>query len=145
MNEESDGPPKNLEEVLKYLLDLAWKGDFTPSFIGMMIIVPQGGIPPSPHKAARGDSTETEIEVHRIDDRITLVTELPGMSRENIQVLFRGDRVFIWAHDQERQYRADQLVPPAVKDSVEIRFRHGVLEVSYLAEEPACPNAPPSE
>lgn len=145
MNEKpDDGFPGNLEEVMKHLWELAGKGEFRPSLIGMMVIVPGEGIPPSPRQAARGDSTEPDIEVHRIGNRVTLVTELPGMSRENIQVLFRGDRVFIWAHDQERQYQAGKTVPPAVTDSVEISFHHGVLEVSYLPEDPECPKAPPS-
>ena len=82
---------------------------------------------------SRGDGTEPEIEVQTFGNCVTLVTELPGMSPENIQVLFRDDRVFIWAKDVERYYRASAKVPPAVKGSVEISCRHGVLEVSYTS------------
>ena len=100
----------------------------------MKIVIPPGsfpGIPPSGGPGGRGNSTEPEIEVHRLGNHVTLVTELPGMSAENVQVLFRDNRVFIWAKDQERQYRTGAEVPPADKKTVEISFRHGVLEVSY--------------
>jgi HSP20 family molecular chaperone IbpA len=96
----------------------------------MKIVI--GGSPDGASPFARGDATEPEIEIYPVGDRIVLSTELPGISPEQIQVLFKEDRVYIWAKDPDRQYRASRKVPPATKESVEISFRHGVLEVSYL-------------
>jgi HSP20 family molecular chaperone IbpA len=134
MSDKTNDATKRIEEMLRELMQQAEEGDGHPIFIGMKIIVPPGsfpGIPPAGGPGSRGNSTEPVIEVHRLGSHVTLVTELPGMSAENVQVLFRDNRVFIWAKDQERQYRTSAEVPPADKKTVEISFRHGVLEVSY--------------
>jgi HSP20 family molecular chaperone IbpA len=117
---------KTLEELIRHLMEM--NGQDRPIIIGMQIIIPPPG-GKSPGTSGRG--TEPEIEVHTFGNRVTLITELPGMSPENIQVLFREDRVYIWARDEERNYRASARVPPAEKESIEISFRHGVLEVTY--------------
>ena len=132
MNENPHDNFKNLEDVLRHIMEMTEQGGMPPIFIGMKIFIPGEGRFPGSGPQARGDSTEPEIEVHKVDDHVKLVTELPGMSPENIHVLFRDDRVFIWARDQERQYRTSAKVPPAQKDSMEIHIRNGILEVSYL-------------
>jgi HSP20 family molecular chaperone IbpA len=125
---------KGLEEVIRKIMELS--GDGRPFVIGMKIII--GGYPRGANPLSRGDATEPEIEIQTIGDRVVLSTELPGISPEQIQVLFREDRVFIWAKDPDRQYSTSRKVPPAKKGSVEISFRHGVLEVSYSpAAEPS--------
>lgn len=125
---ETPHDEKSLEDMIRQIMELS--GDGRPIVIGMKIII--GGCPNGANPLARGDATEPEIEIHSVGDRIVLSTELPGISPEQIQVLFREDRVFIWARDPDRQYRASRKVPPAVKGSIGISFRHGVLEVSYL-------------
>jgi len=119
---------KKFEEMIRKIMQMS--GDGRPIMIGMTIVIggSPGGIPP----LTRGDATEPEIEIHQVGDRIVLSTEFPGISPEQIQVLFREDRVFIWAKDPDRLYRASRKVPPATQGSAEITFRHGVLEVSYL-------------
>ena len=134
MSDKTNDATKRIEEMIRELMQQAEEGDGHPIFIGMKIIVPPGsfpGIPPTGGPGGRGNSTEPVIEIHRLGNHVTLVTELPGMSAENVQVLFRDNRVYIWAKDQERQYRTSAEVPPADKKTVEISFRHGVLEVSY--------------
>jgi HSP20 family molecular chaperone IbpA len=119
---------KSLEDVIRKIMEMSGNG--RPIVIGMKIII--GACPDGANPISRGDATEPEIEIHPVGDRIVLSTELPGISPEQIQVLFREDRVYIWAKDPDRQYRASREVPPAIKGSVEISFRHGLLEVSYL-------------
>ncbi len=130
MSDTPDDTKTSLEDLIRQMMELAGTGQGTPVVIGMQIVVSPGQ-PGRPGPIARGDGTEPEIEVHTFGNRVTLVTELPGMSPENIQVLFRDDRVFIWAKDAERYYRASAKVPRPQKGSVEISCRHGVLEVSY--------------
>jgi HSP20 family molecular chaperone IbpA len=125
---ETPHDEKSLEDMIRKIMELSGNGQ--PIVIGMKIVI--GGFPPGTNPIARGDGTEPEIEIQEVGDRIVLSTELPGISPEQIQVLFREDRVFIWAKDPDRQYRASREVPPAIKGSVEISFRHGVLEISYL-------------
>jgi len=134
MSDKTNDAQKRIEDMIRQLMQQAENGEGQPIFIGMKIVIPPGsfpGIPPAGGPGGRGNSTEPEIEVHRLGNHVTLVTELPGMSVENVKVLFRDNRVFIWAKDQERQYRTGAEVPPADKKTVEISFRHGVLEVSY--------------
>jgi len=134
MSDKTNEANKRIEDLIRQLMQQAENGEGQPIFIGMKIVIPPGsfpGIPPAGGPGGRGNSTEPEIEVHRLGNHVTLVTELPGMSVENVKVLFRDNRVFIWAKDQERQYRTGAEVPPADKKTVEISFRHGVLEVSY--------------
>ena len=130
MSDTPDDTRTSLEDLIRQMMELAGTGQGTPVLIGMQIVISPGQ-PGRPGPIARGDGTEPEIEVHTFGNRVTLVTELPGMSPENIQVLFRDDRVFIWAKDAERYYRASATVPRPLKGSVEINCRHGVLEVSY--------------
>lgn len=132
MTEKPEDAHKTLEEMLRNLMQAAQAGDSRPLFIGMKIVLPPGGDFPTPPQRARGDSTESPIEVHHVGNQVMLVTEMPGMTPENIQVMFRDDRVFIWARDQERHYQGSATVPPAKKGSEEISFRHGVLEVTYI-------------
>jgi HSP20 family molecular chaperone IbpA len=135
MSDYRDDSSRRIEDLIRHIIEQAEQSDGRPIFIGMKIFIPapgnSRGDPPITPLSVRGDSTEPEIEVHRVKDRIMLITELPGMSPENIQVLFRDDRVFIWAKDGERHYRASAEVPPAEKESTEISFRNGVLEVRY--------------
>jgi len=132
MSDTPDNNKTSIEDLIRQMMELAGTRQGAPVIIGMQIIVSPGQ-PGGPGPLSRGDDTEPEIEVHTFGNRVTLVTELPGMAPENIQVLFRDDRVFIWAKDTERYYRASSKVPPAVKGSVEISYRHGVLEVSYTS------------
>ena len=136
MSDNPDNNTTSLEDLIRQMMELAGTQQGAPVIIGMQIIVSPGQ-PGGPGPLARGDGTEPEIEVHTFGNQVTLVTELPGMSPENIQVLFRDDRVFIWAKDAERYYRASAKVPRAMKGSVEISCRHGVLEVSYTPAKPA--------
>jgi HSP20 family molecular chaperone IbpA len=135
MSDYNDDSSRRIDDLVRHIIEQAENSDGKPVFIGMKIFIPGSGNsrgdPPIRPVSVRGNSTEPEIEVHRVRDHIMLVTELPGMSPENIQVLFRDDRVFIWAKDAGRQYRASAEVPPAEKESIEISFRNGVLEVRY--------------
>jgi len=74
---------------------------------------------------------EPPVEVQRVDGEIKLLTEMPGLSPEDVQVIFSGSTIHIQAGDGIRNYETTADVPPALKDSVSVSFRHGVLEVTY--------------
>ncbi len=139
MSDTPHDTPHSIEDVIRRIMELSGAGNGTPVIIGMQIIIPSGGPAGNPGQLVRGDGTEPEIEVHTFGNRVTLVTELPGISPGNIQVLFREDRVFIWAKDGGRHYRVSAKVPPAQKGTVEISCKHGVLEISYAPVTPASP------
>jgi hypothetical protein len=132
MTEHPGEGTKDLEEVLRDLLERAVRGEARPVFVGIQVIIPPPGHGPAP--PVRDGPAEPSIEVQRLGDRVVLAAGLPGVSAGDISVLFRGDRVFIWARDQDRQYRASARVPPAVEGSQDVSYRNGVLEVSYVPE-----------
>lgn len=127
MTERPEDLPNTLEEILRHVMESIQAGDTHPVFIGIQIVMPNGQ-----DITRRGDATEPAIEVHSMGDRIVLATEMPGVAREDIHLLFRDDRVFVWARDQERHYKSSAQVPPAQEGSEEITYRNGVLEVTYL-------------
>jgi HSP20 family molecular chaperone IbpA len=131
MSEPPHDTRKTIEELIRHIMEMS--GQNQPVIIGIQIIIPPAGQPGGPPPFPGREGTEPDIEVHTFGNRVTLITELPGMSPENVQVLFRDDRVYIWAKDDQRQYRSSSRVPPAEEKSIEISFRHGVLEVTYTA------------
>jgi len=129
MNETPHDTRKTLEDLIRHLMEMA--GQDKPIVINIQIIIPPAGDPQGLPPGAGRQGTEPEIEIHAFGNRVTLITELPGMTIEDIQVLFKDDRVYIWATNGELQYQTSTQVPPAKEESIETSFRHGVLEVSY--------------
>ena len=101
---ETPHDEKSLEDVIRTIMEMSGNG--RPIVIAMKIVI--GGSPDGANPLARGDATEPEIEIYPVGDRIVLSTELPGISPEQIQVLFKEDRVYIWAKDPDRQYPCKQ-------------------------------------
>lgn len=119
---------ESLAEMIRQIIRMS--NSTRPVIIGIQIIIP--GSPDGTPPISRGDDTEPPIEVQTIGERVVLSTEFPGIAPGQVQVMFRDDRVFIWAKDQDRHYTASAMVPPALKGSIEMSFRHGLLEVSYF-------------
>jgi hypothetical protein len=130
-----DDNEREIGEIIKRMLEQAGMSDHpAPVIFNFRIFVnmpvcPGGGTDNLPDGPA--DPGEPVVEVSRIDGEIKLLTELPGVSPENVQVIFSGSTVHIEAKDGERRYQTSADVPPAEKDSVSVSFRHGVLEVTY--------------
>ncbi len=139
MSDSSSDKGHGIDDLIRRIMELSGASEGKPVIIGMQIIIPPAGPAGNPAQLVRGDGTDPEIEVHTFGNRVTLVTELPGIAPGNIQVLFRDDRVFIWAKDGERHYRASSKVPPAQQGTVEISCKHGVLEISYIPATPVIP------
>ncbi|HTY15284.1 MAG TPA: hypothetical protein VMC42_06215 [Methanoregulaceae archaeon] len=135
MNSEPDDNMKNIGELIKKMLDNAGLGDHpAPVVFNFRIFVNMPGHPggqPEPVTEGQANPIEPTVEVQRVDGEIKLVTEMPGVSPENVHVMFSGSTVHIRAGDGIRSYETSADVPPAQKDSVSVSFRHGVLEVTY--------------
>ena len=142
---EPDDNIRNIGEIIKKMLEKAGMSDHpAPVIFNFRIFVNMPDRPgEDPDHVREGPTVAMEpaIEVQRVEDEIKLLTELPGLSPENVQVMFSGPTVHIRAHDGVRSYDATADVPPAERDSVSVSFRHGVLEVSYRerAEGPETP------
>jgi HSP20 family molecular chaperone IbpA len=135
-----DNPPgdnfKGLDEIINRIIEQSRKqGNDKPIMIGIKVMIvgqPPCGMPDIPAMERSPD-----VEVHRVDGEVKLITELPGMSAENVHVFFRGDTVHIRACDGDRSIRTSAEVPPADRDSVAFSFRHGVLEITYRERQEA--------
>ena len=130
-----DDNVRDIGETIKRMLEQAGMSDHPgPVIFNFRIFVNLPGCPGARTECLPDgpvEPVEPVVEVSRIDGEIKLLTELPGVSPENVQVMFSGSTVHIEAKDGIRRYQASADVPPAEKGSVSVSFRHGVLEVTY--------------
>jgi hypothetical protein len=136
---------RNIGEIIRKMLEQAGMSDHpAPVIFNFRIYVNMPVCPATPQNqvAARNETIEPEVEVQRVGNEVILVTELPGVSPEDVKVMFSGSTVHIKAGDGDLKYHTTADVPPADKDSVSVSFRHGVLEVSYREQniEPGHPD-----
>ena len=125
---------RNIGEIIRKMLEQAGMSDHpAPVIFNFRIYVNMPAYPATQQNqaAARNDTIEPEVEVQRIGNEVVLVTEMPGVSPEDVKVMFSGSTVHIKAGEGNLKYHTTADVPPAEKDSVSVSFRHGVLEVTY--------------
>jgi HSP20 family molecular chaperone IbpA len=125
---------RNIGEIIRKMLEQAGMNEHpAPIIFNFRIFVNMPGCPAAKQNQApaRNDTIEPEVEVQRVGNEVILVTELPGVSPEDVKVMFSGSTVHIKAGDGNLKYHTTADVPPAEKDSVSVSFRHGVLEVTY--------------
>jgi HSP20 family molecular chaperone IbpA len=133
----NDNDFTGIDELIRRIIaESQNQGNEKPILIGIKVVIMQ---PPAGLAAAPETDHAPDVEIHRVGNEVKLITDLPGMSAENVQVLFRGTTVHIRACDGSRSFETSAEVPPADRDSVAISFRHGVLEVSYRERPPATP------
>lgn len=125
---------RNIGEIIRKMLEQAGMSDHpAPVIFNFRIYVNMPVFPGAQQNqfTARNSTIEPEVEVQRVGNEVILVTELPGVSPEDVKVMFSGSTVHIKAGDGDLKYHTTADVPPAEKDSVSVSFRHGVLEVTY--------------
>jgi len=112
-----------------------------PAVSGYRIIIEGHGIPRGEPDLPRADPriTNTPVtEVHRIDDEVKVITELPGALVESIHLDIQEKKLTIDAGDAEMPYHTTADLPPVDTGSMQQSFRNGVLEVTFrLLPEPA--------
>jgi|APHig6443717497_1056834.scaffolds.fasta_scaffold307278_1 hypothetical protein len=125
---------RNIGEIIRKMLEQAGMSDHpAPVIFNFRIYVNMPVCPAGQQNLApsRSHTIEPEVEVQRVGNEVILATELPGVSPEDVKVMFSGSTVHIKAGDGDLKYQTTADVPPAEKDSVSVSFRHGVLEVTY--------------
>jgi len=100
-------------------------------------IVITGGTPPviSPDPPAMPDraSASPVAEVHRLDDEVQVIVELPGATGESIRLKVTDQELVIDADGPGTPYHTTAGLPPVDTGSMQSTFRNGVLEVTFLA------------
>lgn len=76
-------------------------------------------------------------EVSTIEDKIVVVTEIPGVAPENVRLGMTGRTLQIFAEEDGRRYHTTAPLPPCDPGSVKTRLKHGILEVVLDAARPA--------
>jgi HSP20 family molecular chaperone IbpA len=93
-----------------------------------------------PDPDATPDVIELVPEVSTIEDKVVVVTELPGIAPENIRMGMTGQTLQVFAEEGGRRYHTAAPLPPCDLTSVRTRLKHGILEV--VLDSIAPPEAP---
>ena len=107
-----------------------------PQVYGYHIVIHGGeGHPVAPEEPAlplRGDSAPV-AEVHRIDNEVKVIVELPGAPAESVTLAVEDGKLVIDAEGCMSHYHTTADLPPVNADSIQSSFRNGVLEVTFAA------------
>jgi HSP20 family molecular chaperone IbpA len=70
-------------------------------------------------------------EVHRIDDEVKVITELPGVTRDTLHLTMKGNKLFIDADTGTMRYHTSAILPPVETEPIQVSLKNGVLEVTF--------------
>lgn len=77
-------------------------------------------------------TSDTHIDIHDYDDRITVIADLPGVTRDDISLQCDGRVLSIKASSERKTYRERVQLPGLVDEhSAEAKYNNGVLEVTF--------------
>lgn len=75
-------------------------------------------------------------EVHRIENEVMVIAELPGATKESVNLAVVGNELIIDADGGDRHNHTSAALPPVDTGSMQMSFKNGVLEVTFrVAEE----------
>ncbi len=82
-------------------------------------------------KIALKEGREPMVDIISSDDEIKVVAEIPGASKEDIQINATENTVTIQTTDQARKYKKEIDLPDAVDpNSARSTYRNGILEIT---------------
>jgi len=87
-------------------------------------------VPCSQRNQLRAGS-EPVVEIHRIDNEVKVITELPAITRESLHLMIDGNELLIDADAGTRQYHTSATLSPVDPDSMQVSLKNGVLEVRF--------------
>jgi HSP20 family protein len=89
------------------------------------------GVGPSAGRDDRGE-TDIHLDIHETDDELRVVTDIPGVEKENIELKCDGSTLTLDASGSDRRYseRID-LPAPVDEHSASATYNNGVLEVVF--------------
>ena len=130
---------QQLNELMKRLMEQGLKeqGDPNRSFAyGFKIVIHdtgtagtsvEGSAPELEEPSSEG-TLEPIAEMYTTDDDVTVAVDLPGIERESIHLsLVDGTLTIIAGNNQLTSVR----VPGVDADSMQSRYKHGVLEIKF--------------
>jgi HSP20 family protein len=72
------------------------------------------------------------VDVHEADDELRVVADLPGVTKDAIDLKCDGTTLYVEAGSEARQYRERIELPTRVDEhSASATYNNGILEVSF--------------
>ncbi|MDI6905087.1 MAG: Hsp20/alpha crystallin family protein [Candidatus Bathyarchaeia archaeon] len=111
------------------------KGSYTTKPKGRLkISKPKSKIPPKrthmPPPTASIEEREPIVDVFEEENHVNVMAELPGVEENDVKLRIEDNLLTISADTSEKKYYKEVKLPTSVeKDSVESKYRNGVLEV----------------
>ena len=75
---------------------------------------------------------EPMVDVFDEEEHLLVLAELPGVSKEDVQIELQDDVLTIVAEHGDKKYRKEVLLPRAVpKEKMQVSCNNGVLEIRW--------------
>ncbi len=96
-------------------------------------VEPFGNIRPQPNGEPVIDETrEPLVDVHEEDDHVLVLAEIPGVSKENVELDLSADRLSIFAKRGEVTYRKEVTLPERFpEDKMVWECKNGILKIRF--------------
>lgn len=100
---------------------------------GQPIIETFGNIKKTPKGPVVEEEREPVVDIFDEKDHILIVTELPGVSENDINFEIQGDILKLSARSGDRKYTKEILLSSKVKeDKIESSYKNGILELKLI-------------
>ena len=145
------------DEIMREFEDLFWglereiietfeRGGVRPIVYGVRITIGPDGRPiveefGNVRRIGRrpviSEEREPLVEVHEEDNKVTVIAELPGVDKEDIDVRVVDNKLIIRAKGKDRKYYKEVELPEDIKpETAKAQYRNGVLEVTIERKRP---------
>ncbi len=108
--------------------------DFTPGenrAFSFHMIMPPGEEPSPVQEIPHRGSMKPIAEVHRIENEVKVIAELPGATMDTIRLRLQESSLIIDGGDDLVNYHATAELPPVDPGSMQTTCKNGVLEVTF--------------
>ena len=97
---------------------------------GKPIVEPFGNIKKTPKGPTVEEEREPMTDVFDEKEEVRIYAEMPGVNKEDIKVVLRGDILDISAQSGDRKYHKEVLLPTKVKaETISFSYKNGILEI----------------
>ncbi|MDM7275727.1 MAG: Hsp20/alpha crystallin family protein [Thermoprotei archaeon] len=148
LEERLESVDEDIEKEFKRMIEERREEIRGPYFYGIRITIGPNGVPRVEEfgnisRGRRGrplikEEIEPLVDVIERDDEIWIIADVPGVSKENIDVKVSERAVTIKARSEERKYHKIVDLPAEVApETAKANYRNGVLEVKVKKKKQA--------